>query len=67
LRSGRQYNDGFAKGATAVAAVARTPDELDLFVTGTDHGTYSTWWDPGPGILRRAAITFHPHNDKNTD
>ena len=28
-----------------ITAVARTPNYLDLFVTGADGGIYSTWWD----------------------
>ena len=30
---------------TAVTAIARNPDHLDLFVTGSDGGIYSTYWD----------------------
>jgi hypothetical protein len=44
-----RIDDGFAKGATAVAAVARNPNQLDLFVAGTDGGIYSTWWDSAGG------------------
>jgi hypothetical protein len=29
--------------------VARYPDHLDLFAVGSDHGTYSTWWDASGG------------------
>ena len=32
-----------------ITAVARTPNYLDLFVTGTDGGIYSTWWDANGG------------------
>src|SRR5262249_59525967 len=30
---------------TKVAALARTPDHLDLFGVGHDGGIYSDWWD----------------------
>jgi hypothetical protein len=36
---------GFAKGRSPVTVVARIPDHLDLFVTGTDGGIYSAYWD----------------------
>ena len=29
--------------------MARTPDHLDLFVTGTDGGIYSIYWDDASG------------------
>jgi len=32
-----------------VTVVARNPDHLDLFVTGTDGKIYSTWWDASSG------------------
>ena len=40
---------GFAKGRSPVAAVARNPDHLDLFVTGTDGGIHSAYWDSASG------------------
>jgi hypothetical protein len=43
-----RIDDNFAKeGYSSVAAVARKPDHLDLFATGTDGGIYSTYWDDG--------------------
>jgi hypothetical protein len=32
-----------------ITVVARTPGHLDLFVTGFDSGTYSTFWDDASG------------------
>jgi len=40
---------GFAKGRSPVTVVARNPDHLDLFVTGTDGGIYSAYWDGASG------------------
>jgi hypothetical protein len=40
-----RIDDGFTKGVGAVAAVARNPDHLDLFVTGNDGRIYTAWWD----------------------
>ncbi len=36
----------FPAGAP-VAAVARTPDNLDLFITGNDGRVYTSWWSTG--------------------
>jgi hypothetical protein len=41
-----RIDPGFATtGGTSVAAIARNPDHLDLFVTGADGGIYSAYWD----------------------
>jgi hypothetical protein len=41
-----RFFDGFTVSQqTKVAAVARRPDHLDLFVVGKDDAVYSTWWD----------------------
>jgi hypothetical protein len=45
---------GVPGGATAnlgslVTVIARNPDHLDLFVTGTDGQIYSTYWDAAGG------------------
>ena len=36
---------GEAQPGSPISVVARTPDHLDLFVTGTDGRVNSTWWD----------------------
>jgi hypothetical protein len=36
----------FPKGAP-IAAVARKPDNLDLFITGNDGRVYTSWWTHG--------------------
>jgi hypothetical protein len=40
---------GAAVPGAAVAAVARTPDHLDVFWIGPDGGIGSTWWDAAAG------------------
>src|SRR5829696_6501949 len=40
---------GTAALGSPISVVARNPDHLDLFVTGTDGRIYSTWWDAGSG------------------
>ena len=40
--------NGFPSG-NAVSAVARTPNNLDLFAVGNDGGVYSTYWDASGG------------------
>jgi hypothetical protein len=40
---------GRAALGSPITAVARNPNHLDLFVTGTDGGIYSTWWDAAGG------------------
>ena len=32
-----------------VTAVARNPNQIDLFVVGHNGGIYSTWWNPNDG------------------
>jgi len=34
---------------SVVTAVARKPDQIDLFVVGHNGGIYSTWWNPNDG------------------
>jgi len=34
---------GRAALRSPISVIARNPDHLDLFVTGTDGGIYSTW------------------------
>jgi len=34
---------------SVVTAVARNPNQLDLFVVGHNGGIYSTWWNPNDG------------------
>ena len=36
---------GAAALRSPITAIARNPNHLDLFVTGTDGRIYSTWWD----------------------
>ena len=38
---------GFFPAGARVAAVARTPDSLDLFITGNDGRVYTSWWFQG--------------------
>jgi hypothetical protein len=40
---------GRAHLGAPITAIARNPNHLDLFVTGTDGGIYSTWWDAASG------------------
>jgi hypothetical protein len=40
---------GAAALGSPITAIARNPDHLDLFVTGTDGRIYSTWWDASSG------------------
>ena len=47
--------------------VARNPDHLDIFVTGSDGVTNSTYWDPGVGVLLGVKITFDTHDDNKED
>ena len=34
---------------SVVTAVARNPNQIDLFVVGHNGGIYSTWWNPNDG------------------
>ena len=38
---------GFFPAGAPVAAVARTPNNLDLFITGNDGRVYTSWWYAG--------------------
>ena len=38
---------GFFPPGAPVSAVARTPDNLDLFITGNDGRVYTSWWYAG--------------------
>ena len=38
---------GFFPAGAPVAAVSRTPDHLDLFITGNDGRVYTSWWHEG--------------------
>ena len=38
---------GLVGAAAPVSAVARTPDNLDLFITGNDGRVYTSWWVAG--------------------
>ena len=40
---------GAAALGSPINVVARNPNHLDLFVTGTDGRIYSTWWDAASG------------------
>lgn len=40
---------GFFPVGSHVGAVARNPDQLDLFVSGNDGRIYTSWWNPGGG------------------
>jgi hypothetical protein len=40
---------GQAALRSPITVLTRNPDHLDLFVTGTDGGIYSTWWDAASG------------------
>ena len=40
---------GAAALGSRINVVARNPNHLDLFVTGTDGRIYSTWWDAAAG------------------
>src|SRR5207253_11409266 len=35
---------GFFHPGAPVAAVARKPEQLDLFITGNDSRVYTSWW-----------------------
>jgi hypothetical protein len=49
------------KGRSPVAAIARNSNHLDLFVTGTDGGIYSAYWDSASDWSHQAlALTVVP-------
>lgn len=41
---------GVARSDSAIAAVGRTADHLDVFWTGSDGAIQSQWWDSAPGM-----------------
>jgi hypothetical protein len=41
---------GSARADSPIAAVARTPDHLDVFWIGSDGAVGSTWWHAAPGM-----------------
>jgi|GEM_PF-3290395 len=45
---------GIFPANAAVSAVARTPDNLDLFVTGNDGRVWTRWWSSGGGWVDTA-------------
>ncbi len=42
-----QIRGGRAAPGAPVSAVSRSADKLDIFVIGTDNGTYTAAWEPG--------------------
>jgi hypothetical protein len=52
-----RVSGGAAAPRSPITAVARNPNHLDLFVTGTDGRTYSTWWDANGGERLRSEST----------
>ncbi len=49
-----------------VAVLSRTPESMDIFITADDEQTdsvRSAYWDPAPGVLRKATIRFDTHDD----
>jgi phospholipase C len=69
---------GFTKARSPATAIARNPDHLDLFATGTDGGIYSAYWDEAnqwsswfridPGFaLGRSAATAIARNPDHLD
>ena len=44
-----RVSGGAAALGSPITVVARNPNHLDLFVTGTDGLIYSTWWDANGG------------------
>ena len=38
---------GFFPAKAPISAVARTPNNLDLFITGNDGRVYTSWWSAG--------------------
>jgi hypothetical protein len=44
-----RVSGGAAAPRSPITVVARNPNHLDLFVTGTDGRIYSTWWDANGG------------------
>jgi len=46
FRGWRKINDGMATPGGPVTVISRAPDQLDIFVTGTDGHVYSAAWNP---------------------
>ena len=44
-----RVTSGVAALRSPITAISRNPNHLDLFVTGTDGGIYSTYWDASDG------------------
>ncbi|WP_222594575.1 hypothetical protein, partial [Cellulomonas xylanilytica] len=51
---------GAAALASPIDVVARYPDHLDLFVTGTDGRIYSTWWQPTEQLRVHVKLLTEP-------
>ena len=51
---------GAAALRSPVTAIARNPNHLDLFVTGTDGRIYSTWWQPSEQVRLHVKILSEP-------
>ena len=61
-----QLASGLADPGSYITPIARQPDRIDLFLPTSgfqDGRVYSNWWDPQPGALHRAAITFNTHGE----
>ena len=43
---------GAAASDSSVFGVSRSPNKLDIFTSGTDHGTYTAAWQPGDTAWR---------------
>jgi hypothetical protein len=53
-----------------VAIVSRSPESMDIFITADDEQTdpvRSTYWDPAPGVLRKATVRFDTYDDDKND
>jgi hypothetical protein len=73
-----RIDPGFARGRSPIVAIARNPNHLDLFVTGTDGGIYSAYWDNAsdwssffridPGFTKgRSPVTVVARNPDHLD
>jgi hypothetical protein len=51
---------GAAALGSPITAIARNPNHLDLFVTGTDGRIYSTWWDQSEQVRLHVKILSEP-------
>ena len=53
-----------------VAVLSRTPESMDIFITADDEQTdsvRSAYWDPAPGVLRKATVRFDTHDDNKDE